>query len=258
MISAQCIAEQRLPEAAHVVIEVVGETGSTNTDLLARVRDLHTPVFLIAEKQTQGRGRFGRAWLSAPGGSLTFSLAWKFRRTMQELSGLSLAVGVAVAQTLRAHGVRTALKWPNDIWKDGKKLGGILIEVAKAPEGTWAVMGVGLNLILSDELEGQITQPAAEARWLAQSDRNTLLAALLNGLAAAMAQFEREGFAAFADRWNDLHAHAGKKVSILHGDQVLLEGVASGVDGSGHFLLETDSGRRTINAGEISLRAMEE
>jgi BirA family transcriptional regulator, biotin operon repressor / biotin---[acetyl-CoA-carboxylase] ligase len=254
MLFAQQIEELRSPAASQIAIEIVAETRSTNTDLLNRTKTLAGPVLLFAEKQTQGRGRSGRTWLSEVGDSLTFSLAWKFGRKVHELSGLPLAVGVAVAQTLEAYDVRTALKWPNDILKDGRKLGGILIETEETHNGTWAVIGIGLNLALSDELETQIDQPAAEARWLAQTDRHALLASLMNRLAESMVEFDREGIKAFIGNWNQLHAHTGKKVTIHHGDKVLFEGVASGIDELGRLLLDTTMGRKVINAGDVSLR----
>lgn len=241
-----------------VEVEVVAETGSTNTDLLGRVSTLDAPLLLVAEAQTQGRGRVGRSWLSASGGSLTFSLAWRLVKPVGELSGLSLAVGVALAQALGGYDVQTTLKWPNDILKDGRKLGGILIETAGAPGGTWVVIGIGLNLALPDELEAQIGQPAAEARWLAQADRNVLLAALLNSLSAALVQFEQEGFAPFAERWNRWHAHAGQPVAIMQEGRVIVEGVAAGVDGWGRLLVDNASGRQAVNAGDVSLRIRRE
>jgi BirA family biotin operon repressor/biotin-[acetyl-CoA-carboxylase] ligase len=255
MYSAQRIAEQLAPAAACITIEIVPETGSTNTDLLKRLPALTAPTLLVAHSQTQGRGRAGRAWLSAPEASLTFSLAWKFRLPLTAFSGLSLAVGVVVAQTLTHYGVRAELKWPNDILLGEGKLGGVLIETAETPDGTWAVVGIGLNLALPDSLEALIGQPVAESRWLAQLDRNDLLAALLNRLAESFLQFETEGFQAFAGRWNKFHAHSGREVRLLEGDRVRYEGVAVGVDGSGRLLLDTTSGRVAVMAGDVSLRA---
>jgi len=229
---------------------------------MKRLNELSSPTLLVAESQTQGRGRAGRAWLSASGASLTFSLAWKFRRQVQELAGLPLAVGVAIAQALEKYDVRTTLKWPNDILKDGKKLGGILIETATVRDGVWAVVGIGLNLALPDSLElqigqiGQIGQPAAEARWLAQLDRNQLIAALLNRLLEVLMRFETEGFAAFIADWNRLHAHAGKTVSMVDGNRVLSDGIAAGVDELGRLLLDTAAGRMAITSGDVSLRTV--
>jgi BirA family biotin operon repressor/biotin-[acetyl-CoA-carboxylase] ligase len=240
---------------ADVAVEVVAETGSTNADLLARAPGLSAPVLLVAEHQTAGRGRAGRSWLSAPGHSLTFSLAWKFEGGLQKLSGLPLAIGAALAETLGRLGQPVQLKWPNDVLKDGDKLAGILVETAAAGDGgVWAVIGIGLNLAMPDELEEQIGRPVAAVPWLARMDRDTLLAALLDGLADALRLFERAGFTAFTARWNLLHGWQGQAVTILDRGEVLHEGLAAGVDDAGRLLLDTESGRVAIVAGDVSLR----
>jgi BirA family biotin operon repressor/biotin-[acetyl-CoA-carboxylase] ligase len=240
---------------AGVAVEVVTETGSTNADLLARAPRLATPVLLVAEHQTAGRGRAGRSWLSSPGHSLTFSLAWKFGGGLHRLTGLPLAVGTALAETLGRLGQPVQLKWPNDVLKDGDKLAGILVETAPAPDGAvWAVIGIGLNLAMPDELEQQIGRSVAAVPWLSRMDRDTLLAAILDGLAEALRQFERTGFAAFSARWNLLHGWQGQLVTILDRGEILHEGLAAGVDDAGRLLLDTDSGRIAIVAGDVSLR----
>jgi BirA family biotin operon repressor/biotin-[acetyl-CoA-carboxylase] ligase len=244
--------------AAGVEVEVVAQTGSTNADLLARAATLRQPLLLIAENQTAGRGRAGRSWLSSAGGSLTFSLAWHFAGGPQHLSGLPLAVGVALAETLARLGVQVQLKWPNDLLKDGNKLAGILIETQAGNDaGTWAVIGIGLNLVMPDELEQQIGRPIAAVPWLAQMDRDTLVAALLDGLAAALREFAHAGFGPFAARWNLRHAWQGDLVTIIDRGEVLHEGVAAGVDDAGRLLLDTASGRLAIVAGDVSLRIRE-
>jgi BirA family biotin operon repressor/biotin-[acetyl-CoA-carboxylase] ligase len=240
---------------AGVAVEVVTETGSTNADLLARAPRLAAPVLLVAEHQTAGRGRAGRSWLSSPGHSLTFSLAWKFGGGLHRLTGLPLAVGTALAETLGRLGQPVQLKWPNDVLKDGDKLAGILVETAPAPDGAvWAVIGIGLNLAMPDELEQQIGRSVAAVPWLSRMDRDTLLAAILDGLAEALRQFERTGFAAFSARWNLLHGWQGQLVTILDRGEILHEGLAAGVDDAGRLLLDTDSGRIAIVAGDVSLR----
>jgi BirA family biotin operon repressor/biotin-[acetyl-CoA-carboxylase] ligase len=243
---------------AGVAVEVVAETGSTNADLLARAGALPGNLLLLAERQLAGRGRAGRSWLSSEGGSLTFSLAWKFALPLQALAGLPLAVGVALAETLAAQGVTVQLKWPNDLLKDGAKLAGVLIETQSVPAGgVWAVIGVGMNLILPDELEQRIGRPAASAPWLASMDRDALMAALLAGLAASLRQFEQAGFGAFCARWNGLHAYQGRPVDIIDRGVTLNQGVAAGVDDSGALLLDGAFGRIAIHAGDVSLRARE-
>ncbi|MFL6658616.1 MAG: biotin--[acetyl-CoA-carboxylase] ligase [Massilia sp.] len=240
---------------AGVAVEVVMETGSTNADLLARAPTLTAPVLLIAQRQLAGRGRAGRSWLSDEGGSLTFSLAWKFQAPLHALAGLPLAVGVALAEALAALDVKVQLKWPNDVLKDGAKLAGVLIETQAAGSGAlWAVIGVGMNLALPDDLEERIGRPAASAPWLAQMPREALMAALLDQLAASLRQFEQSGFAAFSARWNRLHAWAGHPVAIIDGSVTLQQGYAAGVDDSGALLLDTDAGRVAIHAGDVSLR----
>ena len=240
---------------AGVAVEVVPETGSTNADLLARAPALAAPVLLVAEHQTAGRGRAGRSWLSSPDHSLTFSLAWKFDGGVQKLTGLPLAVGTALAETLGRLGQPVQLKWPNDVLKDGDKLAGILVETAAAADGgVWAVIGIGLNLAMPDELEERIGRSVAAVPWLARMERDTLLAAILDGLAEALRLFDKSGFAAFSARWNLLHGWQGQLVVILDRGEVLHEGLAAGVDDAGRLLLDTESGRIAIVAGDVSLR----
>lgn len=247
--------------AMHEVdIEVVAETGSTNADLMQRVKSgamSSRPLLLIAESQTAGRGRAGRAWLSAPGGVLTFSLAWHFPAQAQALMGLPLAVGVAVAECLQKIGVPVALKWPNDVLKEGKKLAGILVETQTNSEpGVWAIIGVGLNLRIPEELESEIGHAVADAPWLAQMDRNELMAALLHSLQQVLWTFEQAGFTALAERWNRLHAYHQQEVKIIDQGQLLHQGQALGVDERGSLLLLVAGTVLTIHSGDVSLRPL--
>jgi len=254
-LSSRAIAAACAASASHVAIEVVAETGSTNADLLARVDTLQGPVLLIAEAQTAGRGRAGRSWLSTPGATLTFSLAWRCKGPLQRIAGLPLAVGVALAETIATLGVPVRLKWPNDLLRDGKKLAGILVETQQSRDGElWAVIGAGINLVMPDELEAQIGRAVAAAPWLAQMDRNDLMAALLSRLAGVLAEFDDTGFAAFSERWNALHAWQGQVVSIVDNGRTLHSGRAAGVDDIGRLLLDTAGGRVEILSGDVSLR----
>ncbi|MDB5773621.1 MAG: Biotin--[acetyl-CoA-carboxylase] synthetase [Burkholderia sp.] len=260
MLSPERIASSCIKAARQVTVRVVDETGSTNADLLAGVDQLTGPTLLVAEKQTAGRGRAGRVWHSAPGASLTFSLAWKFSLPVHALVGLPLAVGTALAESLATFDVPARLKWPNDVLVEGKKLAGILIEtasVANTARGeSWAVTGVGLNLTVPDSIAAQIDRPVASIPRLAQMDRDMLIATLLNGLSEAMAQFEQEGLAAFMQRWNSLHAYSGQQTVILDHGRVVHEGRAVGIDDIGRFVLDTASGRVAVIAGDVSLRVL--
>ena len=182
-LRAEAVAALMPPEARRWFdLSVVESTASTNADLLRDAERLPSGTVLAAENQTAGRGRRGRAWIAPPGGSLAFSVLWKFDGSVAALSGLSLAVGVAVARALdtqSAEGVR--LKWPNDllaqhegVWR---KLGGILIDVSGAPAGTVAaVIGIGLNLKLGDAALA-IDQPVTDLHALnCHATRDALLA----------------------------------------------------------------------------------
>lgn len=260
-LSSERIAALCRPAAQPVTIRVVDQTGSTNADLLAGLRDMTAPTLLIARTQTAGRGRAGRTWLSAPGKSLTFSLAWKFNLPVHALMGLPLAVGVAIADALAMFNVNARLKWPNDVLHEGKKLAGILIESASAGQvphdASWAVIGIGINMAVNEAMSAEIGRPVASIPWLAELDQDMLMATILSSLAETLVQFEHEGLGAFTQRWNALHAYAGHAVTIVDNGKLLHDGVAVGVDETGRFLLDTASGRVAVMAGDVSLRAKE-
>lgn len=243
--------------AQQVTIELVAETGSTNADLLADLDQLTAPKLLVAEMQTAGRGRAGRVWYSAPGATLTFSLAWKLKMPVQALVGLPLAVGVVIAEVLTLFEVEARLKWPNDVLRDGQKLAGILIETAAAKNGAatavWVVIGIGLNMVMPAALAAQIRRSAAAAPVL-KLDSDLVIATLLNALSEALLEFEQHGFKLFMPRWNRLHAHTGQAVAIIDRGRILYEGQAVGVDDIGRLLLDTADGQIAVLAGDVSLQ----
>lgn len=236
--------------------------GSTNTELLARAAaGAPSGAVLAAEAQTGGRGRRGRVWVSPLGGSLAFSLLWRFEQGAAWLAGLSLAVGVALVRALRAHGARTQLKWPNDVLVDGAKLAGILIELQGDAAGPSAVViGVGLNVALPQAARAAIDQPVtdlAEA-CAAPPGRNVLLAALLGELHTALTVFARDGFKPFAREWEGLHAHQGERVTAMLPDGRTLAGIARGVAEDGALLIEAGGKAQRLVSGDVSLRASKE
>jgi BirA family biotin operon repressor/biotin-[acetyl-CoA-carboxylase] ligase len=257
-LSPKEIATHLGDAAAAIAIECLARTGSTNADLLQRLPHLDSPLLLVAEEQTAGRGRAGRSWLAEPHASLTFSLAWPFfRRDISGLLGLPLAVGVAVADTLAGFGVAASLKWPNDVQLGQAKLGGILIETGSVQRAgyrqPWAVIGIGLNIALTPPMLAEIGHEAAQMPQLL-GRRNAVLGALAARLAQVLPRFDADGFAPFADGWNRLHAHAGQQVCIVDQGAVLQQGLAAGVDVNGCLLLDTAAGRIVITAGDVSLR----
>lgn len=228
---------------------------STNSRLLAlAARGEGHKTVLAAEWQTGGRGRRGRTWLAAPGAGLTFSLLWRFNRPLTALSGLSLAVGVALAEALERSGARgIGLKWPNDVLARGAKLAGILIETqGDMLSHATAVIGVGLNVRAAPSLAEAATVALSELVD-AEVDRNRLLAAILVSLDQVLEDFDRHGFAPVREAWQARHVWQGRPVRVL-GGPVPVEGLALGVDAAGVLHVETASGVQAIHAGEVSLR----
>lgn len=260
-LSAAQIQAQLDQFAAAITVRVLDSTASTNSDLLQQLAEFSSPQCLIALEQTAGRGRAGRSWLSVGSDVLTFSIAWPWQETNAPLTGLPLAIGVALAECLNSLGLVVQLKWPNDVLRDGKKLAGILLETARVREGQlpgdWLVIGIGMNLRLSAEFEQQIERQVAEAPWLAQMPREQLYANLLNHLARACFEFSQQGLQAFQTRWQALHAYQNQNVVLLDQGQVRWRGRALGIDQQGALLLETADGVQTVYAGDISLRLSE-
>lgn len=241
------------PAAARFDVDVLPECDSTNALLLAR-GEAGAPggTVIVAHRQTAGRGRRGRQWHSAPGDGLTFSLLWRFPSACA-MEGLSLAVGVAVAAALEDAGIGgLALKWPNDLLKDGGKLGGILVELV--PSVRWAtVIGIGLNRRLPDDMPADVREKAAAMGPHPAADR--LLGLVLGRLLHAMERFARSGFPAFREEWLRRNAHAGAAVRVLSDFEPPLEGRFAGVDAGGALLLDCADGPRRVISGEVSLRS---
>lgn len=240
-------------------VDALDECDSTSSELARRAeKGAPAGTVVVADRQTAGRGRRGRAWLSAPEASLTFSLLWRFSGPPGRLSGLSLAVGVALARALENLGARgVRLKWPNDVLleRDGDfaKLAGILVELASDRRGTQAIIGIGLNLQAPD---ADLPQPAA---GLAQAlthlpDRPVVLGAILVALVEVLDAFAVDGFSGLESEWGRRNAWQGLPVQILADDAQPLVGTCLGADDDGALLLETAAGVQRILSGDLSLR----
>lgn len=230
-------------------VEVLPRIDSTNSELMRRARAGQAePVLLVAEEQTAGRGRLGRSWLSGTGAdvgaTLTFSLGLPLQ--MGDWAGFSLAVGLSLASSLHPA---LRLKWPNDLWLEDRKLGGILIETVQAGDRRYAVIGVGLNITPRDAA-GLRTPPA----WLQELEPALDAAAALLRLAAplvrAVQTFEQQGFAPCRQAYLQRDALAGREVLLSDGSA----GRAAGVDERGALLVHTAAGLRRIDSAEVSVR----
>ena len=237
-------------------------TTSTN-DL---VRDMassthHEQYFCLSEYQTCGRGRQGRTWSNPFGSTICLSALWKIGEGMASLEGLSLAVGVAVIKALESCGCYgLKLKWPNDVlWptaSGNEKLAGILLEVQGDPTGDCEVIiGIGINVALSQEQLNDITQPATDLCRVSGTSvgRNRVVAVLINTLSHMLDSYGQGGFALFRDEWIRHDAFFGQTVTLdTSGKKV--SGTAQGINEQGGLLLNTQSGIMVFNGGEVSLR----
>jgi len=240
-------------------LEVLDLAASTNTLLMERAAGGAAGGSVMAvEWQTQGRGRRGRVWHATPGAALTFSLLWRFQQGAGALSGLSLAIGVAVLRALKRWGVADAgLKWPNDVIWRGRKLAGMLIEMQGEVTGpSAAVIGLGLNCRLPDTLRDRIDQPVIDLAQITGGapDRNRLLAMLLEAMADVLEAFAESGFAPLRDEWDRHHVYREKSVRLTLPDAATLDGTVRGVDENGALLLDTANGVRRVHSGDVSLR----
>ncbi len=252
---AEDLWERLEPQLPGLSVEVLAEVDSTNTRLLERARQGDTaPCLLVAERQNAGRGRQGRPWQSAPGASLTFSLGLPM--APQRWGGLSLAVGVALAEALHPQ---LRIKWPNDLWTvdahgaPAGKLGGILIETqGHAGLSRQVVVGVGLNI----EAPPTLPDPRNPVAWMRQLDDAATAPATLTlaatALVGALKLFELRGFAAFARRFEARDLLRDRAVVTTRPD--LAEARAQGVDEDGALLLRDARGLHRLDSGEVSVR----
>lgn len=238
-----------------VTVRVLPSTDSTNSQLMAA--GAGDPQVLLAEHQTAGRGRQGRAWHSPFGANLYMSLAWTWPQWPAAVTALPLAAGVATAQALAAlalPGVR--LKWPNDLWCGDAKLGGILIEQRGEASGACrVVIGLGLNVAMRGAPATAIDQP-----WTTLTDcagtvpsRNALAARILAHWLDMLERFGAEGFAPFASAFRELDLTHGRAVTVRL-PEGSVGGIARGVDGTGALLVDTGEAQRRIFSGDVSLR----
>ena len=245
-------------------LDVAWSLDSTSSELLRRGAQGDGAQVLLAERQSGGRGRRGRAWASPLAANLYLSVARGFEGGLARLGGLSLVAGVAVAEALRALGAAAVgLKWPNDVVVADagglRKLGGILVEGGGEHAGpARAVIGIGLNVRMPAGAAADIGQPWIDLRALLDPapSRDALATALLAALLPALACFDREGLAPFLARYAGCDALAGTRVQVHAGDGVH-EGIALGLGVDGALRLRTAQGERAFHAGEVSLRRAE-
>ena len=232
---------------------------STNRYLLDRLGQLEKGELCLAEMQTAGRGRRGRVWQSPLASQIIFSLYWPLAGGMQQASGLSLVVGIALVEALKQQGILDLqLKWPNDLYYQGQKLGGILVEMNGQAQGSChLIIGVGINVCIEKAIMTDVEQLWTDLSCVVghSLDRTQLTSELICSLNEHLRQFEVNGMAPFCKRWLEWDLYLNKEVSLISGQKVI-KGIACGIDHSGALLLQTEAGIKAYNAGELSLRAV--
>jgi BirA family biotin operon repressor/biotin-[acetyl-CoA-carboxylase] ligase len=237
------------------------DVDSTNTRLLAAAAPPYGYAdVMLSELQHAGRGRRGRHWVAPFGGSIALSMGWSFADASRTSPTLSLSVGVAVARALARAGARgIGLKWPNDIWFNDRKIGGVLIELrAEASGPAHVVIGVGVNVTLAPWMRAQIEASgvkvaAVDDACATPASRNFIAGAIIDELLSMLADFEREGFAAFRGAWTALDVLRDRPAQVLMGENVV-SGTARGVDAHGALRLEREGRLHEFVSGEVSLR----
>jgi len=239
--------------APEFALEVHGEVDSTQR--IARERlaaGQRAPLAIFAEAQSAGRGQHGRNWHSPAGAAIYVSVVWASARNLQALSGLSLAVGLAVQRTLATLGIAAELKWPNDVLVDGRKIAGVLVEVVANDSGSCAVIGIGLNHCLPADAP-------IEQHWtdLEQAgacvDRSEAAGRLLQHLRTQLLDFEVNGLLAVTRIWPKIDALVGKPLWLHDGSQ-RTRATGRGIDALGRLRVEIDGLERRLSAGEVSVR----
>ena len=246
---AEAVWEAVAPLLSGFSVEILPTLPSTNTALMERARAGRAePIALVAEQQSAGRGRMGRQWLSEVQASgpipLTFSIGMPL--ALQDWSGLSLAVGLAVAQSLHPA---IQLKWPNDLWLQERKLGGILIETANLGALRYAVIGIGIN-IGPRAAEGLRTPPAWLQELLPDADAAQAFGLITPAVVQAVLNFAEHGIGPLLGAYDARDALRGREV-LCSNDLI---GIARGVDAQGALLLETAQGLQKISSAEVSVR----
>lgn len=260
-LNAQTITEFLSQAARSSLAEIVihDQIDSTNRFLAeqAVASNLNSGSVCLAEHQTAGKGRRGREWVSPFGSNIYLSLLWRFPQGFANTAGLSLAIGVAAIRALRAFNLpQVGLKWPNDIYSHGKKLGGILIEVAGEADGPChAVIGLGLNVYLPEQQAASIDQAWTDLSRLAGTKtvgRNLLVATLLNHFTGLLHQFESDGLSGVIDEWRSYDCLQGNNARLFIGGRCI-EGSVQGIDSNGLLLLkQTDGTIKAFASGEVS------
>lgn len=236
-------------------IETLFSCTSTNDYMSSKITDFseHHYQICFSEFQTAGRGRRGRVWVSPFARNIYLSAGFKIHGGVEALSGMSLVIGLAVAESLNGMGVKDCcVKWPNDVYVGDRKICGILIELqGEATTGWDVVCGIGLNVSMTRTQGQEIDQEWIALHETLKVGRNEVAAHILNSLLSYLEDFKRTGFAGFGELWRRYDYLYGKELSISPSS---ITGCGAGVDSHGALILDVEGEEHLINAGEVSVR----
>ncbi|HIP76130.1 MAG TPA: bifunctional biotin--[acetyl-CoA-carboxylase] ligase/biotin operon repressor BirA [Psychromonas hadalis] len=245
-------------QSNHANVKVDQILDSTNQWLIDNINNIESGQVCIAEYQLAGRGRRGRKWVSPFASHLYFSYYNAFNVSLDQLSGVSLLVGLVCVNALEKLSVEgLKLKWPNDIYYQNKKLAGILIETAPSTrDQTKVIIGIGINVKMPPDQAKLIDQPWIDLNSVTTGkiDRNQLSALLIKELDTLLPKFEKEGLSPFIDQWFKYDNFLNQPVSLIIGEQIE-PGICKGINQHGALLLEQNGKIIPFIGGEISLRA---
>lgn len=254
------LLDQALLDSAglNVPITIRFETKSTNDDVKKLITSgANLPIAIATEIQNQGKGRRGRQWQGGVAKNIMMSFGWRFENGISVVEGLSLAVGAAVARVLKRNGVESVgLKWPNDVQVEGKKICGVLLEMVADQDICDVIIGVGLNISMSEQDMVDIDQPWTDVMQQSSIEvsRNQILAELVCELEQVCKTFDRgDGLAAYLTEWMQQDVLKNQAVKMMSGTREEL-GIARGIDAKGALLFEQDGVVKALYGGEVSVR----
>jgi BirA family biotin operon repressor/biotin-[acetyl-CoA-carboxylase] ligase len=242
----------------HDNVEVlVLETVDSTNQYLKKIKHDKAIKFVIAEQQTQGKGRMNRDWYSPFGQNIYLSCLYPFKKDISELSGLSLVISLAIVAAIKSvSALEPQVKWPNDIMLDNKKLSGSLIEIQAETHGAChAIIGVGVNINMLVDSHQLISQAWTSLRQASGHyvDRNQCCVKLVNSIMVYLQRFEEKGFADFIDEWVETDCLTNKSVSVSSVSGTI-SGEVTGINEQGHLLMRLSDGTvRSFSSGDTSI-----
>lgn len=256
------LIQQHINALSYKAIEpifVFDELSSTNDWLLDyMVKNPGADALCVADKQTKGRGRAGRAWISPANSNIYMSLSCHLDLELRDIASLSLVVGLAVIRVLKVLGLEAKIKWPNDVLVKGQKVAGVLIETRKIEKKIGVVIGLGVNVDMRDEIISESGLRSTDLRRngvnIMVHDRNQLVVEFLREIQDCIDLFVKRGFSAFRHEWVEQDAYFGKQVEIKDAEKVIVSGIESGVNDQGMLLVDVAGEIKQVHGGDLSLR----